>query len=124
MASATCWRPTQTPTTSTGSCDRERGRALAPRSATSDLALLLLTLRDPGPLPAFAAQRLGEEAEEAVARLVLDGVLELEQDGRFVSGRAGSADPTEAAGRGDAVACSRLPRFDTPSRSAASPRRF
>ncbi len=77
---------------------------VAPRSATPDLALLVLTLREPGPLPAFAARRLGDEAEEAIARLVLDGVLELEQAGSFVSGPGslpGTAGPGEG---GDAVA--------------------
>ena len=80
------------------------GSSLAPRSATVDLALLVLTLRDPGPLPAFAVQRLGAEAEDAVARLVLDGVLELEQDGRFVSGPGGLRGSANAAERSDAVA--------------------
>jgi hypothetical protein len=59
---------------------------LAPRAATTDLALLVLTLREPGRLPEFAARALGDEAEQTVARLVLDGVLELERDGNFVSG--------------------------------------
>ena len=62
------------------------GSSLAPRSAKTDLALLVLTLREPGPLPAFAARALGVEAGETTRRLVLDGVLELERDGRFVSG--------------------------------------
>jgi hypothetical protein len=62
------------------------GSGLAPRSATTDLALLLLTLREPGTLPTFAARTLGDEAEETTARLVLDGVLEVEHDGGFVSG--------------------------------------
>jgi len=62
------------------------GSGLAPRAATTDLALLVLTLREPGRLPEFAARALSDEAEQTVARLVLDGVLELERDGNFVSG--------------------------------------
>ncbi len=62
------------------------GSSLTPRSATTDLALLLLTLREPGPLPSFATRRLGEDADETIARLVLDAVLEVERDGAFVSG--------------------------------------
>ncbi len=65
--------------------------ALAPRSATTDMALLFLTLRDPGPLPAFAAQRLGDAADETVRRLVLDGVLEIKRGNAFVCGPAALA---------------------------------
>ena len=67
---------------------------LAPRSASADLALLFLTLQSPGPLPDFAARRLGGAADETIARLVLDGVLELECAGGFVSGPAALSAPT------------------------------
>jgi hypothetical protein len=60
------------------------------RSLSHDLALLLLTLAEPGPLPGYVARRLGPEAEPTVRRLVLDGVLQVELDGAFVDGpRAG-----------------------------------
>jgi hypothetical protein len=50
------------------------GAALEPRSATNDVALLFL----------------GNDCERTVARLILDGVLEIEHEGAFVSGvRAG-----------------------------------
>lgn len=76
---------------------RPTGRSqLAPRSATVDLALLFLTLREPGPLPAFAARRLGAAADDTISRLVLDGVLEIERGGRFVSGAAALASSTRA----------------------------
>lgn len=58
------------------------------KSADRDTALLFLTLREPGPLPAYAATQLGEGAERMVARFVADGVLEVERDGAFVSGPA------------------------------------
>ena len=56
------------------------------KAANRDTALLLLTLREPGPLPFFAARE--PDAAEAISGLVLDGVLELEHEGRFVSGAA------------------------------------
>ena len=67
----------------------EPGRGL--KSADHDTALLLLTLREPGPLPAYALARLGEGAERTIARFVADGVLEIEHDGAFVSGPAALA---------------------------------
>lgn len=51
-----------------------------------DTALLFLTLAEPGPMPRFVRDALGSRADTALARLVLDGVLEIERDGRFVSG--------------------------------------
>lgn len=58
------------------------------KSADRDTALLFLTLRQPGPLPAYAAAQLGEAAPRVIARFVADGVLEVERDGAFVSGPA------------------------------------
>jgi hypothetical protein len=49
-----------------------------------DDALLLFTLREPGILPEFL--RSGKGKMEGVARLVLDGLLEVQRGGRFVSG--------------------------------------
>lgn len=68
---------------------RPRDRATAGRTAKSadrDTALLFLTLREPGPLPAYAVAQLGEAAARVIARFVADGVLEVEHDGAFVSG--------------------------------------
>lgn len=62
---------------------------LAPKSADRDTALLVLTLREPGPLPAYALAQLGEAAPRVIARFVADGVLEVEKDGAFISGPAG-----------------------------------
>lgn len=64
------------------------GEAAGLKSADRDTALLFLTLREPGPLPAYAAAQLGEAAARVVARFVADGVLEVESDGVFVSGPA------------------------------------
>jgi hypothetical protein len=68
-----------------------RGAELDQRAASRDTALLFLTLRDPGPLPAYVADVAGENYEREVAKLVLDSVLEVEQDGQFVSGPAAAA---------------------------------
>jgi hypothetical protein len=62
------------------------GSPLAPRTVSPDIALLFLTLREPGPLPAYARAALGGDASETIARLVLDGVLELEYRGEWYCG--------------------------------------
>ena len=70
------------------------GSGLGVKAVDRDTALLFLTLREPGPLPEYVRAALGEAAARTVARWVADGVLEIEQDGAFVSGAA--------AGRKDA----------------------
>jgi hypothetical protein len=67
------------------------GSSLGLKSVDRDTALLFLTLREPGPLPAYVGALLGEELERTVAQLVADGVFEVEVDsgsGVFVSGAA------------------------------------
>jgi len=61
------------------------GRTL--RAVDRDTALLLLTLREPAPLPAFA----GDDGGGAVVDLVTDGVLEVLDGDRFLTGAAGAA---------------------------------
>jgi hypothetical protein len=56
------------------------------RSASADTALLFLTLAQPGPLPEYFVARLGDEAERAIGRLVLDSVLEIEHQGQYLCG--------------------------------------
>jgi hypothetical protein len=56
------------------------------KSVCRDTALLVHTLLQPGPLPSYVQHSLGERANQAVAEMVLDGILEIEHDGRFVSG--------------------------------------
>lgn len=69
---------------------RPRGDSgLGVRSVDRDTALLFLTLREPGPLPAYARGLLGEAAGRTIARLVADAVLEVaDGDAAFVSGAA------------------------------------
>ena len=53
------------------------------RAANRETALLLLTLGEPGTLPFFAR---GSDSADGIAALVYDGVLEVEHDGRFLTG--------------------------------------
>jgi hypothetical protein len=80
-----------------------RDSGLSAKSVDRDTALLLLTLREPGPLPAYVRAALGEAAARTVARLVADGVLEIERDGAFVSGAAAMELFPETAGGGKAA---------------------
>jgi hypothetical protein len=51
-------------------------------------ALLFLTLRSPGPVPRYVVERGDDAAAETVADLILEGVLQIRRNGRFVSGAA------------------------------------
>jgi hypothetical protein len=61
---------------------------LEPRTASADLALLYLTLEQPSRLPDYTAARLGDDLDGTLGRLVVDGVLEVEHEGEFLSGPA------------------------------------
>jgi hypothetical protein len=61
------------------------------RAVGKDLALLLLTLREPGALPFFVWTADERTSASAISQLVLDGVLEIELAGQFVSGPAAAA---------------------------------
>jgi|HubBroStandDraft_3_1064219.scaffolds.fasta_scaffold03362_3 hypothetical protein len=67
------------------------GFGLGVKSVCRETALLFLTLREPGPLPAYVRALYGSEAPRLVARLVADGILEIAGGGGFVSG-AGALD--------------------------------
>ena len=56
------------------------------KSVCRETALLVHTMLQPGPLPRYLQQTLGDGCNQAVAELVLDGVLEIGHEGRFVSG--------------------------------------
>jgi hypothetical protein len=62
------------------------GSARTTKSVCRETALLLFTLSEPGLLPAYVPATLGENCNRAIAELTLDGVLEIERDGRFVCG--------------------------------------
>jgi hypothetical protein len=61
---------------------------LGVKSVSRDIALLFLTLQQPGRLPEYVRATLGERCDQEIKRLILDGVLALEQNGRFLSGSA------------------------------------
>jgi hypothetical protein len=76
-----------------------RAAGLGVKSVSRDAALLFYAMGEPGTLPAFAHDMLGERCNETIARLVLDGMLEIEADGHFVSGAAAQdavLEPVEA----------------------------
>jgi hypothetical protein len=56
------------------------------KSVCHDTARLVRTLANGGRLPRSVEQSLGERSNQTVAKLVLDGVLEIEQEGKFVCG--------------------------------------
>ncbi|MET8040632.1 hypothetical protein ABZU25_07170 [Micromonospora sp. NPDC005215] len=72
-----------------------RDSPLPTRPISPDLALLYLSLIEPGPLPGYARSRFGPQLGWIATQLVLDGVLEIARDGGFTSGAL-------AAGRPDA----------------------
>src|SRR5215472_1276122 len=58
------------------------------KAASQDAALLFFTLQNPGPLPRYVEQSLGEECDCAIAQMVLDGILEIEAGAAMLSGPA------------------------------------
>jgi len=60
--------------------------ALGVKSVDRETALLFLTLREPGALPSYMKAMLGDGMLRVVSRLVADAILEVEEDGRFISG--------------------------------------
>jgi hypothetical protein len=59
---------------------------LGAKSVSRDIALLYLTLQQPGKVPEYVRDRLGEQCDQEITRLVLDGVLAVEKDGKFLCG--------------------------------------
>jgi hypothetical protein len=59
---------------------------LSMKSISRDTALLLYSLQNPGPLPAYAARSLGDNCETVIGKMVLDGILEVEAKGGMISG--------------------------------------
>lgn len=56
------------------------------KAVGTDTALLFFTMRGPGLLPSYVLRAFGDECADAVIQLVFDGVLEIEWNGRFISG--------------------------------------
>ncbi len=64
---------------------------LEPRVVSVDTALLFMTLAVPGRCPEYVKTGLGDRLAASLGRLVLDGILQVEVDGEFLSGAAGWA---------------------------------
>lgn len=84
---------------------RPRGESpLSLKSVTRDIALLWLTLREPGPLPNYAARLLGDDCDRIIGQMILDGILEIEAEEQMLSGMAALAllggDRDEASDQG------------------------
>jgi hypothetical protein len=56
------------------------------KSVSQSSALLLLTLTEPGTIPAYVQKELGPSANEKIAELLLDELLMIEHNGAFVCG--------------------------------------
>src|SRR5215472_5274871 len=61
---------------------------LSIKAASRDAALLFFTLQNPGPLPRYVEQTLGDQCDCTIAQMVLDGILEIEAGGAMLSGPA------------------------------------
>src|SRR5215472_17020102 len=59
---------------------------LGVKSVSRDIALLYLTLQQPGTLPEYVRSTMGERCNQEITRLILDGVLDFESEGKFISG--------------------------------------
>lgn len=74
------------------------------KAIDQDTALMYLTLQEPGPLPSSMRTALGDGLAATVAGLVFDGILEVRQGDRFVSGPEASPlfnlDTDSVLGRG------------------------
>jgi hypothetical protein len=61
------------------------------KSVSRDMALLWFTLQNPGPLPRYVIQTLGEQCDQVIGQMVLDGIFAIEADGELLSGPAARA---------------------------------
>jgi hypothetical protein len=59
---------------------------LSLKAVSRDTALLLFALQQPGVLPRFAAQMLGDDCAATIGSMVLDGILQIEIEGATISG--------------------------------------
>jgi hypothetical protein len=62
-----------------------------PKAVDPETALLLLSLQNPGSIPFYVRRKFGRSANQAIAELVLDDVLQVADGEAFVSGAAAHA---------------------------------
>lgn len=60
--------------------------SLTIKAASQNAALLFFTLQNPGLLPRYVEHSLGEQCDQTIAQMVLDGILEIEVGGKMLSG--------------------------------------
>ena len=65
---------------------RRDSTARASKAIDRDTALLFFTLQTPARLPAYVQRLIAGQDGEDIARLVLDGIFEIEHNGSFISG--------------------------------------
>jgi hypothetical protein len=82
------------------------GSVLPVKSVSRDAALLFMTLREPACLPHLLNDLFGADVAERLRPLILDGVFEIEEAGRFVSGPSALTRIEEAR---EAASSSRVP---------------
>jgi hypothetical protein len=61
---------------------------LQAKEIDADTALLFFTLREPGPIPKSLLARMDDTERQRIADFVLDGILEVEETDKFISGAA------------------------------------
>lgn len=61
------------------------------KAVDPETALLVLTLQEPGVLPTYVRHRFGRTTNQAIARLVLDDILQISEGEQFLSGPAAHA---------------------------------
>lgn len=62
------------------------GSGLSLKSVSKDTALLLLTLQEFSALPQYAVSELGDQRDRFIAKMILDGILEIEVGERALTG--------------------------------------
>lgn len=71
-----------------GVLQSSNGNGSGPKAVDQETALLLLTLQEPGPIPEYVRRKFGRSCNQAIAELVLEGILEMALGGsaEFTSG--------------------------------------
>lgn len=70
---------------------RPKTSKLTIKAVSRDTALLFFTLEQPKPLPQYLENMLGHKFNDAIAQMVLDGILQIEVDGCMLCGPAAHA---------------------------------
>ena len=79
------------------------GSPLPLKSACSDTAVLFLSLRETGKLPSFVTSKPGPDMNQAVAEMVLAGVLQILHEGELLHGAPAFDAVCESSGGGHAA---------------------